>query len=467
MIFKDTSTNIQVLSSADALIQCGLIRSIITDDKRIVDAPLSSFEKIPSDVSILSIDEAEFNSVKNARESAVFLTNYENLEKAVNIFKKIGIDTIPYLHINSDIQKTDIVDVISNVSAVSSYYEVTADNIGIQHSDRHADYDVSVIVPVYGVAAYVEKCAISLRDQKFNGRYEVLFVDDGGKDNSVEIINKVIEGCPHLKVLSKPNGGAASARNYGIARAKGQYIAFVDGDDYVSHDYVDAMFRAAILNNADISQAEFCHVNASSGEISKHVEWFGTHQGNFSPVSSPAYHMMLQTPGIWRRLYSRKLLDKFNTVFNEDFRRHDDLPFNIEVLANASSIAITRTPVYYYLLGRDGQDVGATDERLFIHFRLFDYTNERITRRYWDSSFFHTYIITMCSHHLWAYDRIEDKLKPQYLRGLAQQVFGSDGPIGLLGRLKILTRHFGSRKLLILKAAILSRISKGPLPSDI
>ncbi len=467
MNFHAKTETLSILESAYAQIHSGLINKIITDDPHLLSAKDDEFDCKPSELRFISLNEAKVNDIKSLLRTAVFLRNFGNIDEAHNIFRKAGVELFPHLHLNADIRKMDIVEVISKISAVSAYYELTAQNVGVRHTDRHSEFDVSVIVPVYGVENYVEKCAASLKDQNFKGRYEVLFIDDGGKDRSVEIINNVINDHPHLKILSKPNGGAASARNFGIRQAKGQYIAFVDGDDYVSPDYVDSLFRAVLLNNADISQAEFCYVNASTGEISPHLEWYSTQQGQFSPVSSPAFKMMQQTPGIWRRLYSRKLLDKYGTIFNEEFRRHDDLPFNIEVLSNADNIAITRTPVYYYLLGRDGQDVGATDERLFIHFRLFEYTKERITRYYWNPEYFYDFIITMCAHHLWAYDRIDDKFKSTYLQGLAEQVFRSDGPIGIFGRTRILSRHFKNRRRLILKAALISLFGSKPLPSDV
>jgi hypothetical protein len=193
---------------------------------------------------------------------------------------------------------------------------------------------------------------------------------------------------------------------------EGEFGGFVDGDDHVSGTS-STLYRAAILNDCDIAQGEFFYVNAQDGTMKKHPEWFSVQLGDLGVISTPSYPMMLQTPAIWRRLYSRHLLQSNGVRFNENFRRHDDLPFNIEVLTKSQQIAIVRRPVYYYLLGRDGQDVGATDERLFIHFRLFEYTRSRIGRRYWERDYFRKFT-TMFALIYGLTERIEPRGKERY-----------------------------------------------------
>lgn len=115
---------------------------------------------------------------------------------------------------------------------------------------------VSVIVPVYNVSSYIEKCARTLFEQTLDD-LEILFVDDCGPDNSVEIIKNTLEEYPYRKantrIIRMPsNGGQAAVRRQGIIEAKGQYVIHCDGDDWVDLDLYERLYNTAIEQNADI-----------------------------------------------------------------------------------------------------------------------------------------------------------------------------------------------------------------------
>lgn len=116
---------------------------------------------------------------------------------------------------------------------------------------------VSVIVPVYNVEKYVEKCIKSLVDQTLQ-EIEIIAVDDGSKDDSKNIIDKYIKKYPDkVKYLYKENGGLSSARNFGIPYANGEYIAFLDSDDYVEPTMYEEMYKLAKKDDADMVECDF------------------------------------------------------------------------------------------------------------------------------------------------------------------------------------------------------------------
>lgn len=98
---------------------------------------------------------------------------------------------------------------------------------------------VSIIVPVYNVEQYLRRCIDSVLNQTFSD-FELLLIDDGSKDNSVEICDEYAAKDSRIRVFHKENGGVSSARNLGLDNAKGEWIIFVDGDDSVAHDYIEA-----------------------------------------------------------------------------------------------------------------------------------------------------------------------------------------------------------------------------------
>lgn len=110
---------------------------------------------------------------------------------------------------------------------------------------------ISVIIPVYNVDKYIEKCVLSLVNQTYQN-IEILLIDDGSPDNSADICDQLSVEFDMVSVLHKKNGGVSSARNAGIDISKGEYICFVDGDDYVSEDYVSDMVNVAMATDADI-----------------------------------------------------------------------------------------------------------------------------------------------------------------------------------------------------------------------
>lgn len=115
---------------------------------------------------------------------------------------------------------------------------------------------VSVIVPVYNVERYLEECVSSLVAQTY-GNIEIILVDDGSTDGSDALCDRLAGTDPRIRVLHKPNGGLSDARNHGLREASGEWISFVDSDDWVSPVFIEALLRAALDNGCEISAIPF------------------------------------------------------------------------------------------------------------------------------------------------------------------------------------------------------------------
>ena len=136
---------------------------------------------------------------------------------------------------------------------------------------------VSVIVPVYNVEKYIEKCLNSLVNQTLKD-IEIIIVNDGSKDNSDKIIKIYQEKYDNIIYLTKKNGGLSDARNYGIPYAKGEYIAFLDSDDYVENDIYEKMYNKAKENNSDYVECDFIWEYPNKSIIDKGEEYTGKHE---------------------------------------------------------------------------------------------------------------------------------------------------------------------------------------------
>ena len=118
---------------------------------------------------------------------------------------------------------------------------------------------VSVIVPVYNVEAYMDRCVSSLCGQSYD-KIEIVLVDDGSTDSSGAKCDAWAAKDSRIRVIHKENGGLSDARNVGIAASSGEYIAFIDGDDYVAPTYCEKLYEALLRNDADMALCNLCYV---------------------------------------------------------------------------------------------------------------------------------------------------------------------------------------------------------------
>ena len=119
---------------------------------------------------------------------------------------------------------------------------------------------VSIIIPVYNVEKYLERCLESIIHQTYR-HLEIILIDDGSSDNSGKICDEYANKDERIKAIHQKNGGASAARNTGVAAATGDYIAFIDADDYITEDYIDYLYNLIIENNADISSCGYEQVS--------------------------------------------------------------------------------------------------------------------------------------------------------------------------------------------------------------
>ena len=110
---------------------------------------------------------------------------------------------------------------------------------------------VSIIIPVYNNEKYVEKCIRSVMEQTFRN-IEIIIIDDGSQDDSVEILNRLAAEDKRIVLVHQENGGVAIARNRGLELAKGEYVTFIDGDDYVSKEYIALFYEMAEREQLDM-----------------------------------------------------------------------------------------------------------------------------------------------------------------------------------------------------------------------
>lgn len=203
----------------------------------------------------------------------------------------------------------------------------------------------SIIVPVYNVSLYIEKCLNSLKRQKGNS-FEVLVINDGSRDNSLEIIEKCVGKDDRFKVYTKENGDISDARNYGINRAQGEYLLFVDGDDFVEEDYLEVIEQNLRLHHhPDILRYQVFrhHYESERSELC---------QGScFSLTGVEAFRKLIYETYfdvVWAYAFKRSFFEQYHFRF-EKGRRHEDFGLIPYVILKAKEVVSIEEGLYYYV----------------------------------------------------------------------------------------------------------------------
>lgn len=194
---------------------------------------------------------------------------------------------------------------------------------------------VSVIVPAYNAEKYLRKCLESILQQSLQ-EIEILVVDDGSKDQSAEIIKEYAEKYPEkIRAIYQENKGQSAARNHAIDMAKGEFLAFVDSDDYIGMNFLKALYDSAVTYDSDMVMCNYTKVT-DEGEIIQKCRINYQEKG----IRIPSYVC-------WNRLVRRTLLEEYYIHFREGVIC-EDIPWILKLEAVASNILVVENDEYYY-----------------------------------------------------------------------------------------------------------------------
>ncbi len=206
---------------------------------------------------------------------------------------------------------------------------------------------VSIIVPVYNCESSIERCLRSILTQTYQD-IEVIAVDDGSKDKSGKICDKLAKEDDRLIVIHQENSGVSKTRNKALKLATGKYIQFVDSDDYLADYATKSLVDAANKNGADLVIADFYRVIknriSTKGKI-KSKKVFSLQEYADHMIKDPAdfYYGVL-----WNKLYKRSIIEKYHLAMLEDINWCEDFLFNLEYVKYCKVFFAIQIPIYYY-----------------------------------------------------------------------------------------------------------------------
>ena len=223
--------------------------------------------------------------------------------------------------------------------------------------------EISIIVPVYNAEKYIKRCVESLLAQTFRS-FEIIFVNDGSTDDSQNMLEQYNNETISIRVVEKENGGQGSARNIGIKEAKGEFICFVDIDDYVNEDMLIKLYAKQKKENADIVWCDALKIKGERnlGTLNQDVNWTGNDINDY----------FLNNASPWRKLIRTSLI-KDNNLFFPTIRFYEDVAVVPAYGLYATTIAYVNESLYYYDL-HEGSTMHQLnyDERLECVFEALD-----------------------------------------------------------------------------------------------
>lgn len=239
---------------------------------------------------------------------------------------------------------------------------------------------VSIIVPVFNTEEYLEKCIGSILDQSFTG-LELILVNDGSTDSSLDICKKYAEIDKRIKIIHKKNGGAAQARNIAIEQSQGEYITFVDSDDYIHADFIKTLLENAKNKNADISACNYFCLYNEKQIIERANKPAIKDFDNIEAVRDLLLENSTLETILCNKLFKRSLFIDNNLKLIEG-EIYEDTRLLYKLAYFSKSITFINRPLYYYLQ-RDGSVMnhGVKLPNLLLQTKITEEAGEWLSQR--------------------------------------------------------------------------------------
>ncbi|MCR4888556.1 MAG: glycosyltransferase [Ruminococcus sp.] len=231
---------------------------------------------------------------------------------------------------------------------------------------------ISVIVPVYNMEKYLNKCVNSILEQTYKN-LEIILVDDGSKDSSGDMLDDLGKKDARIKVIHKPNGGLSDARNAGLDIMTGRYLTFVDSDDHIEKDYVERLYTALKKNDADIS-AGGIRLVFEDDEAEDTAELSGENsEATFTRYEAVRRALKMSiNQGAWGKLYKSEL---FSSIRYPKGKIYEDIAIWYRLLISSDKVTVFDHKIYNYLIrsgsimrsefnGKQLDEIEAVDEEM-------------------------------------------------------------------------------------------------------
>ncbi|MCK5201509.1 MAG: glycosyltransferase [Spirochaetales bacterium] len=264
--------------------------------------------------------------------------------------------------------------------------------------------NISIILPVYNTGPYLKKCIDSVLNQTLEN-IEIIIINDASTDNSLSIIKEYVKNDSRIKVVSLSEntpGGAGIPSNIGIEQAKGEYIGFVDSDDWLEPDMFETLYKNAVEHDSDYTFCDFQLFNEKTGKITTPNDKLHWESLNTSDKSS----LLKLSPVPWRKLYKRSFLMDNNLRFPEGDFFYEDTPFHFMVTLKAKSISFVDRPLYYHRVSRAEQTMNGKGRKFFAFIQHIKTIYQYLEKEDYIQKYPDDFLIFIINNFYWIWDRL-------------------------------------------------------------
>lgn len=283
-------------------------------------------------------------------------------------------------------------------------------------------YKISVVIPAYNAKKTIERCLDSIRNQTYKN-LEIIVVNDGSKDNTAEIVSEMCKVDDRVKLINIKNGGVSHARNTGIDNATGEYITFVDSDDFIDNEMYATLLDVILKNDADISHCSYKNVYPDGSSTAVGGKGKIVVQNQDEAINC-LLSGTLFVGGLWNKLYKKEL-------FN-DVRLLETIKFNEDVLANfylfrkSKKIVYTDEPFYNYVADEtsathSANSVRYAEECFFVSEEILEKSKNK---PYFDNAEFRCAYTAMVLYRVYLFSK--DKVNKTKKKALKKRILDYD-----------------------------------------
>ena len=299
---------------------------------------------------------------------------------------------------------------------------------------------VSIVVPIYNVEKYLRQCLDSVVSQTLSD-IEIICVNDGSTDSSLEIINEYADKDPRIKVINKQNSGYGNTMNCGFNMASGEYIGIVESDDYCELDMFERLYNCAKVNDLDVCKGNFYYYFSSENEnIKYNLPKASLKKGVFRPTTDfnslrAQVEFFNIKPTIWSAIYKKEFIRENNIRFNETpGASFQDTSFNFKVWALASRVMLIDMPFIHY---RQDNEMSSMNSSSKVYCVIDEYHEiERfLSNRKNDGNLISVKNALKFRAYIWNYERLETKKAEEFLLCAVNELENDIKDIALKGAL--------------------------------
>ena len=294
-----------------------------------------------------------------------------------------------------------------NPSLYNTFYEELLTRYKVDLENDFEEYMqplISIIVPFYNVEDYLERCLDSIVNQTYKN-LEIILVNDGSTDSSLDICKRYFNNDSRIKIVNKKHGGVSSSRNAGLDAVTGDYIGFVDSDDYIDENMYMELYNALIENNCDIATCYFYRVYGDEFYTDDNFEFDKIIFNREDAMKSILLDKELRVY-LWTKLYSKKVFDNVRFPIN---REYEDVDVSISTLENIDKVVFINKMLYFYVRREFSIDSNYNDKNVKDSLEMTFKRYKHVKDTYNNLSLYN--VVSMITRIVYTFDEMKDKDK--------------------------------------------------------